>query len=326
MSKKTEGSTGKTLLIVGGVALAAYLIYPKIKEDLKNALSGAIPDFSSFFDAISGGIGDLGSSISGGLSGINIPPITVTIPSLDTTDITDWLTKYLGGLGAGAGDTITPGASPITEKGWTEKIKGGAINIAEGLGIVGVGYGVARYIAPSLTKATGGVIERLASKLFATKTAFKTAKVVSKGEMGVEALGPTSATKGFPLKYSSKWIRPSGLGGLFGTSLLITAMPGFTAMIWNPLKAWVGGLLGQPISPPQVAISGQPTQIESQAFINYFQAHGGVVSTPPVKYYYQQGAYQPGTGENPPLVQISGHPTTKEKSAFYAYYKAHGGV
>lgn len=348
---KEKSNTGKTLLIVGGVALATLLVYPKIKEDLKNALSGAIPDLSGFFDAISGGIGNLGGALSGiTIPPITIPDITIPTPTLDLTAITDLLTKFLpSGGGVTGGDTTT-------EVSWWSTVKGEAVKVAEFGAIVGAGYVGLRYLAPPAARATGGVIENLASKLFATRTTVKTAKVVSAGDMGVEALGPASATKGFPLKYGPEFgpkygwfarllarfrsitpalaiapvLGPSGtwrepLIKIPGLNYPTGAAPGWLQAISFNMPFGVltesgggGGGYTPPNIPwiiPPIGIGGggyQPS--ENQTVINYqnYVAAGGVRA--------------PYAITAPPHVKVSGHPTEKEKSAFYAYYKAHGGV
>jgi len=367
MSKKDN--TDKTVLIVGGVALAALLIYPKIKEDLKNTLSGAIPDLSGFFDSISAGIGNLGNAIGSSTSGLSSTyGLSSTLDKLlkDAKAAADdaaaaaakaaadaaaaaaqaavdagikatqdawakFIADLSGRLGGGDNTTTT---TTTTTPSWTEKVKRGAVNLAEGALILGGGYAGARYIVPVVGKVTGKSIENVVSKLFWTRTAAKTARVVNAGNMGVEALGPASATKGFPLKYNPKWLHPTNLGGLFGITLpLLTMMPGFYSMIWNPLKAWsYVTIYGQP---PGTYINrlwnvqGQPmteefaTRLESLPIStqNVWLASG--LLTERESGGGDGGGYQ---STAPPYVKVSGHPTEKEKAAFYAYYKAHGGV
>lgn len=380
MSKKKEGSTGKTLLIVGGCALAALLIYPKIKEDLKNTLSGAIPDLSGFFSSISGGIGDLSSGIGAGITG-GFSELGSTLSSLlkNAEDAAakaaadaakaavdaaaaaaaaaadagiqaaqDAWAKFFAGLGGGGNGNTTDNTDNTTALSWTQKIKGGAINIAEGAAILGGTAVGIRYILPPTAKATGSLIDSIASRLFATKTVAKTAKVVSAGDMNIikipanvgikDLINTFKVMKGNPLKYTSKMIRPTELGGLFARLPVPFLGPGGT---WRE---------------PLIKIPGLPYPTGKAP--GWLQALSFYMSSGPISgggggggggYYppeYFAGILvapsQPGgypirapaatteqlqfMREMPPIVKVSGHPTEKEKAAFYAYYKAHGGV
>lgn len=240
MSKK-EKDTTKTLLLIGGGALAAYLLIPRVKE----AVAGAIPEFPSI---------DLSKLFpEGGL------PLTIAYPEMDFgAAISDTLAGLLTGLGLPTGADaaggqpdipIIPPTEPVTEKGWWETFKGEAVKVAEYGAIVGGGYVGLRYLAPPAARAIGGVGERLASRLFATKAAQIAAKVPTAGE----ALGPAAATKlpGQVLKYP----KPSFWGRLFGRGAGMTfglaTIPAWWA-IEDPLRQWVETMLHpapQPLEP-----------------------------------------------------------------------------
>jgi len=200
MKKETN-----TLLLIGAGALAAYLLLPKAKE----AIEGMMPEFPSI---------DLGALFPEG--GV---PLNIAYPEIDFgAAISDTMGELLASLGIGGGAgaeggqpdiPIVPPDEIVSEKGWSDSVKGAAINIAEAGAILGATYIGFRYIAPPAARAVGGITERLASRLFQAKAAQTAAKVPTAGE----ALGPAAATKlpGQALKYAKPpwWARLFGIGG-----------------------------------------------------------------------------------------------------------------
>jgi len=250
-----KSDTGKTLLIVGGGLLAAYLLFPKVKETVQEGIAGAIPSLE--WGGI--GLGEPGSpgiDLAGMISGAG-----TAAGEAAANAVKDAFASFFGGLTGGGGETpppITPPEVTETEPSTWEYVKGEAVKIAEFGAIVTGGYLGARYLAPPVLRETGSLTGRVLSRMFPGRAAAqRAASTVKPGAGGVEGLGPASATKGFPLKYTPEgnWFTRlfKGGGGLTAsTAYGIGLMP--SLLMWQQLfpNIFAGhwGLPAQPIYPP----------------------------------------------------------------------------
>ena len=228
MSKKD--TTTKTLLLLGAGGLAAYLLFPKVKE----AVSDIIPSFP-------------------GLPSINFGGL-LPEGGIDLSGFYEAIKEGLGGMSFslfGEGGIGFPDPDPDPDPGITETvstwdyIKQEAVTVAKFGLIVGATGVTIRYAGPPVARAAGTTVGRLAGRLFSMKAAQTAARVGTAGE----TLGPAAATKDLgKLKYTK------GLGSFaFALSfpdILVEAISLFQGKQalhygdpgWNVHKTWLGGM------------------------------------------------------------------------------------
>lgn len=234
--------------------LAAYLLFPKVKETVREGIAGAIPSLEW------GGIG-LGEP---GMPGIDLAGIISgagTAAGEAAADaVKDAFASFFAGFTGGDDGDIdeTPDTPDVPEdttettpSKW-EQIKTEAWGIAKYGGIVGGGAIAIRYGGPPVARGIGGIFERGAGNVVRTTTRSSTApKEIPVKPFGSKAnffkrmfgkgggIGELSAAA-FSLALPDLLAETIGL--LTGKQVLHYGDPG-----WNVEKTWLGqSLLGMP--------------------------------------------------------------------------------
>jgi len=213
MKKDTE----KTLLIVGGGLLAAYLLFPKVKETIQEGFKNAIPSFE--WGGI--GLGEGGIDLAGIISGAGTAAGAAAVEA-----VKDAFGAFLAGLTDGGGGEGDGDIAPIPEdtgKGVWQTIKDEAWGVTKWAGLVGGGAVAIRYGGPPVVRGLGNVFERTVTRPVTTKPPAMGAKAptVAKPAPKIMSVKPW----GTKINWISRLFKGGGIGGLsastaYGVGLL----------------------------------------------------------------------------------------------------------